>query len=245
MGNQVVHFEVIGSDGAALEGFYHELFGWHLQRVPELGYATVDTHSGTGINGGIGTVQQGEPYVTFYVEVADLQAALEKIEAAGGKTIIPPTDIPGIVSFAHFSDPVGNKVGLVSSDPDQQGPGVSQGNGAAISWFEAIGPNPGELASFYGEQFGWTPATSDAAGDFEYYLVAPEDAGIGGGIGSSPDGQPHLCLYAEVDDLQAHLDKAESLGGKTLLPPTSLGGVEFAQFLDPQGLVFGLWRNAE
>ncbi|MGH2705114.1 MAG: VOC family protein [Actinomycetota bacterium] len=245
MSNQVVHFEVIGTDGAALEGFYHELFDWHLQRVPELGYATIDTHSGSGINGGIGTVQQGEPYVTFYIEVADLQAALDKIEAAGGKTIVPPTYIPGIVSFAHFADPAGNKIGLVGSDPNQQGPGVSEGSGAPVSWFEVLGPNPSGLAKFYEEQFGWTPTASDAPGGFEYYQVEPEQGGIGGGIGSSPDGQPHVTLYAEVADLQARLDTAESLGGKALVPPTTLAGVEFAQLLDPQGMAFGLWRNAE
>jgi predicted enzyme related to lactoylglutathione lyase len=36
-----------------------------------------------------------------------------------------------------------------------------------------------------------------------------------GGVGSDPTGgEGHVTLYAETDDLQASLDKAESLGGR-------------------------------
>ena len=39
MGNPVVHFEVNGPDGSALEKFYCELFGWAMQPLPpEAGY---------------------------------------------------------------------------------------------------------------------------------------------------------------------------------------------------------------
>ena len=51
-----------------------------------------------------------------YVEVDDLQAYLDKIESLGGKTVVPITEIPNVVMFAHFTDPVGNLMGLVKSD---------------------------------------------------------------------------------------------------------------------------------
>ena len=79
MGNPVVHFEIIGTDGAALEKFYSELFGWHVMSSPIPGggtYGLVDTHSGKGINGGIGQTPNGENRVTIYVESSDLQAVL-------------------------------------------------------------------------------------------------------------------------------------------------------------------------
>jgi predicted enzyme related to lactoylglutathione lyase len=45
--------------------------------------------------------------------VADLQAALDKAQKLGGKTAMPPMDVPGGPSIAQFTDPAGNLVGLV------------------------------------------------------------------------------------------------------------------------------------
>ena len=70
-------------------------------------------HSQGGINGGIGGCN-GEPNrVTFYAQVDDLQAYLSKAESLGGTTVLPPTEIPDVVTIAMFSDPEGNVIGLV------------------------------------------------------------------------------------------------------------------------------------
>jgi len=47
-----------------------------------------------------------------YVEIEDLQACLSAAEVLGGKTIIPPTEIPGSGRFALLTDPEGNLLGL-------------------------------------------------------------------------------------------------------------------------------------
>ena len=45
----------------------------------------------------------------------------------------------------------------------------------------------------------------------------------------------------QVDDLQAFLDKAESLGGKTIMPPTVIPDtVTLAMFTDPEGNIMGM-----
>jgi hypothetical protein len=41
----------------------------------------------------------------FYIQVDDPQAYLDRIEQAGGKTVVPVTVIPGLVTFAQFADP--------------------------------------------------------------------------------------------------------------------------------------------
>jgi uncharacterized protein len=245
MGNPVVHFEVIGSDGAALERFYGELFGWHIQSVPDLKYGTVDTHGGEGINGGIGTFQEGSNYITFYAAVPDLQATLDKAEKLGGKTLEPPMEIPGVVTLAQFADPQGNRIGIIKAVEGEQAPGVSQGDGAPITWFEVLGPDPSALDKFYRELFGWSSKKNDGGGQYEYYEVDTQGgAGTNGGIGSSPDGNPHVTVYAEVEDVQKFLELAESLGGKTAMPPMNptpdltIGIVE-----DPQGNLFGLYTH--
>ena len=45
--------------------------------------------------------------------VDDLQAAPDKAESLGGKTVAPPREVPGVVSLAYFSDPEGNIIGLI------------------------------------------------------------------------------------------------------------------------------------
>jgi predicted enzyme related to lactoylglutathione lyase len=113
MGNPVVHFEVLGKDGNALRDFYAKVFDWQFEQVmPE--YAMTRPAGENGVAGGVGDAPEGQPgHLTFYVEVDDLAAALAKAEAAGGKTIAPPTDIPEGPSIALFADPEGHVMGLV------------------------------------------------------------------------------------------------------------------------------------
>jgi predicted enzyme related to lactoylglutathione lyase len=51
----------------------------------------------------------------FYIQVDDPQAYLDRIQQAGGKTVVPVTELPGLVTFAQFADPQGNVVGLLKS----------------------------------------------------------------------------------------------------------------------------------
>jgi predicted enzyme related to lactoylglutathione lyase len=58
-------------------------------------------------------------HLTWYVWVEDIDAALKKIESLGGKTINPPMNVPGGPTLAHFEDPAGNFVGLVTGGPEE------------------------------------------------------------------------------------------------------------------------------
>ncbi len=50
-------------------------------------------------------------YVTIYVQVEDVAAALAKAESLSGKKVVPPLEIPD-GTFAWFADPDGNTIGL-------------------------------------------------------------------------------------------------------------------------------------
>ena len=70
-----------------------------------------------GLTGGIMPAPEGVPsMLTVYARVDDLAATLTKAEALGGATVIPPTEIPSIGSFALFADPEGNVFGLFTDD---------------------------------------------------------------------------------------------------------------------------------
>jgi predicted enzyme related to lactoylglutathione lyase len=67
-----------------------------------------------GIGGGIGPTNQpgAKNQVTFYIDVDDIDAYLEKINKAGGKTVMPATPVSPDTTFAQFTDPAGNLIGL-------------------------------------------------------------------------------------------------------------------------------------
>src|SRR5262249_32497256 len=62
-------------------------------------------------------------------------------------------------------------------------------------------------------------------------------------IGRSRDGTAWATVYVETDNPQAVLDRAESLGGKTVVPVTVIPNfVTWAMFNDPDGLLVGLFK---
>jgi predicted enzyme related to lactoylglutathione lyase len=112
--NPVVYFEVMGKDHRALTSFFSGLFGWETRPAGPANYDFVDT--GDAVRGGIGSPPEGGPsYVTFYVEVDDLQAMLDKAEALGGRIVMDPTNVAENTDVALFEDPEGHIIGLVSA----------------------------------------------------------------------------------------------------------------------------------
>jgi uncharacterized protein len=109
--------------------------------------------------------------------------------------------------------------------------------------FEVLGKDREALKSFYTSLFGWT--TQDHP-EMRYSIVDKEEGGIGGGIGEPQDGDPtHVTFYVAVEDLQATLDKAVSLGGKVLMPIMELPMVTLAMFSDPEGHAIGIIKAGD
>jgi uncharacterized protein len=114
MSNAVVWFEVVGTDGTKLRRFYGDLFGWQISEGDaDMDYGMV-TAERQGIGGGIGRSQDGGPgHVTFYVEVDDPKAYLDKAQKLGATVIAPPMEVPGWdLTIALFADPDGHVIGL-------------------------------------------------------------------------------------------------------------------------------------
>lgn len=114
MGQPVVHFEIGSRQSDKAKQFYAALFGWDIQSH---GPATmIDTGSKEGIQGNIAQPDtEPKNYVTIYVQVDDIVASLKQVEALGGKTLVPATEVPGMGNFAWFADLDGNAIGLWKS----------------------------------------------------------------------------------------------------------------------------------
>ena len=110
-----------------------------------------------------------------------------------------------------------------------------------VAWFEVTGKDGKKLQKFYSDLFGWA---IDANNPQDYGMVPAAEGGIGGGVAASQDGSSGVTVYVGVDDLQKALDKAEKLGGKTVMPPMEIeGGPTIAMFTDPEGNTIGLMKG--
>jgi uncharacterized protein len=123
MGQAVVHFEVTGKDPAKLRSYYSDLFGWEFDTSGPVSKAISEpqnygftegnvTSDGIGIPGGVGGGKGYDGYVTFYVSVPDVEAALQKAENLGGQRQLgPEVQETGLV-IGHFTDPEGHRIGV-------------------------------------------------------------------------------------------------------------------------------------
>jgi uncharacterized protein len=115
--------------------------------------------------------------------------------------------------------------------------------------FEIIGTDADSLRTYYSDLFGWTYDTSSPVSDAisdptNYGFIQPLESdagGIPGGIGGGASYSPAQIFYVAVDDVEAALQRAESLGGTRLLGPAgSPNGLVIGHFTDPEGNRIGV-----
>jgi hypothetical protein len=93
---------------------------------------------------------------------------------------------------------------------------------------------------FFGDLFGWKTQQAGPAATIDI----GSQQGIPGHITSlGHEPQHYTIFYVEVDDVQAYLDKAVSLGGKKLVPPVKIPMGTFAWFADIDGNTIGLLKR--
>jgi uncharacterized protein len=121
--------------------------------------------------------------------------------------------------------------------------------GQPVVHFEVIGKDGETLQKYFSDLFGWE---IQADNPMNYGIVQREEnvnaegVGIGGGVGPAPEGYDgHLTFYVEVPDVEATLAKAESLGGKRLMGPDEVPGMDLVlgHFADPEGHLVGVIQS--
>ena len=113
MANPVAWFEIHAKDGAKARKFYSDLFGWEIDANNPMNYGMVAPGEG-GIGGGIASDSDMAPSVTVYVNVPSVDEALKKAVSLGATVASEPDDVPNGPRIAHFRDPDGNLVGLMT-----------------------------------------------------------------------------------------------------------------------------------
>ena len=123
--NPIVHFEMPYSDADRVSKFYASAFGWKMDKTgPEMGDYVLATTSETDekrmvkapgtINGGFFPKHVDGPQVpSVVVSVADINDAINKVKAAGGKVLSDPFEIPGVGMYVNFTDTEGNRASIL------------------------------------------------------------------------------------------------------------------------------------
>jgi uncharacterized protein len=127
MDHTVVHFEIPADNPERATKFYHELFGWEIQKyegaaAPEYWMVrTVPTDKDgrptqPGVNGGLlRRMYPGQPPVN-YISVERVDDFVRKAERLGATVLMSKTPVPGMGWFAQLRDPEGNLFAIWEMD---------------------------------------------------------------------------------------------------------------------------------
>ena len=113
--NKLCHFEIGVRDYPRAKDFYSKLFNWKFE-MGGGGQEMIRTNDDVG--GHLNTLGQAphnyttHNYVTFYIMVEDVSAAVARAESLGGKKIVGPVPEGGKNEFAWIADPEGNIIGV-------------------------------------------------------------------------------------------------------------------------------------
>jgi predicted enzyme related to lactoylglutathione lyase len=118
------HFSINADDVSASRSFYESVFGWTFAAWGPPGFFQIETGT-PGVQGAmqqrrelIAGVPTVSPECTF--AVADLDATIAAVTAAGGEILMPRFTIPGVGELIFFKDPGGNAIGAMQYDQNAE-----------------------------------------------------------------------------------------------------------------------------
>jgi uncharacterized protein len=237
----ISHIEIPGTDPQAAARFYGELCGWPATHDAAYNYTMFDAPPGPGgAYVQIDNQHAWQGQILVHVSTDDIDATLGRAEAAGGKTLVPKTEVPGVVWFAVFADPSGNRIG-VSASIGGEAPPTLPPTAHQIVHVEIPANDPQEAARFYHAVFDWEIRRDEALDYTGFYI----EGSMGGGF-PKIDGEGtkagQAVLYIGTDDVDGMLSKASSLGAQIALPKMEIPNVGwFGLFHDPSGVPIGVF----
>ena len=235
------------TDADASKSFYSRLLGWTAIDNPAgegMVYSMMQK-DGKNVCGlyEMGPGMEGIPtHWSSYISVPDVDAAVEKVTAAGGSLIMGPGDVFEAGRMAFAADPTGAVFGMWQPK-EHIGSELIYAPGS-LGWNELYTYEPEAAASFYDTTFGWSRAITqpgDEGGD--YHEFTNGDSPVGGMMQIKPEwGEvpPNWSVYFCVDDCAASLAVAEGMGAEVIVPVTDVANIRFAFLKDPVGVYFGI-----
>lgn len=117
-----------------------------------------------------------------------------------------------------------------------------------FSWRELVSSDPQASKQFYTELLGWSATEVEMpSGTYTMFMAGERPvAGLVQLPADKAEATTTWIDYITVEDLDATVAKAESLGAKLCMPPMEVPGKgRFAGLSDPQGAPIAFWEFAK
>lgn len=238
---RLVWADLMTTDLEAAQAFYGDLFGWEFSGQLSPGNPYVHTRSaGRDVGGMLQMRMAGpgaHPMWLGYFTVTDLDGALARVEASGGRLVRPVMDLANAGRLGVIADPGGGAVTLFQPNLPTNGDlPIRHGD---LEWAQLQAADPVAAAAFYRDVLGWT-TTDRPMGSFTCTVCASDGMDVAGIMPIMAEGAPTIWSYSfRSDDPDATVVRVVELGGSVLREPEDAPGIgRLATVADPQGVAF-------
>ncbi len=253
-----IWYELLTSDADAAGDFYGKVVGWASIRSdqPDMDYRFFSSGDGSDPTDGVGgymaiTPEMAEggahPSWVGYICVDDVDVSVTKLTAAGGKVLMPATDLEGVGRMAMVTDPQGAPFYVMrgASDETSHSFAALEPKIGHCAWNELASNDPDAAKAFYSAQFGWAKdgeLDMGPMGKYEFLKASGGRFALGAVMPLMPGmPMPMWTFYFRVPDIDIAVDTIKANGGTMLAEPMEIPGGEFSlSAMDPQGAAFGL-----
>ena len=250
-----IWYELITPDPKGAKAFYDSVVGWDMDAEAAPGpveYRMIKRSDG-GNAGGVLRLNDdmashgARPVWLGYVNVDDVDATVGSIEQAGGKAMMPATDIPTVGRIAMVTDPQGAPFYIMKPIPpagqeDKQSDAFSVDQPQHVRWNELSTSDPDAAIAFYTKHFGWGQEGEMDMGELGAYRFIQRGEVMIGAVMPLMEGMPASIwsYYIGVDDIDRALAAVKANGGTVTNDPMEIPGGEYAMnAIDPQGASVG------
>lgn len=228
---------IVSTDVDKTLAFLPAVLGWTVNHV-EMGDETIPmlAHDGVAKGHVRAPAMDGEPsWWNNYLRVEDVDATAAAVVAAGGKVIVPGTDIPP-GRFSTVTTPSGACFTLFheagNDRADEQG---------TNHWVELHSKDLAADLACLTEAVGFATAEMPMPQGPYTLLKTGEDMRAGAMTGMHPEAPSMWLAWVAVSDVDATMSRAETSGGKVVAPAFDVEGIgRMGIVSDPTGLVFGV-----
>ena len=248
--SRFIWYELCTSNTHKAAEFYGAVLGWTVQ---DSGQEGMDYKMWMAGGEGVGGLLEITPDMALggmedgwlgYVDVADVDASIADIAAAGGHSHMVQT-VPGVGRMSMVSDPQGAPFYVMTPTPPPGGgtsTAFAPGRVGHGGWNELHTKDAEAAADFYQTLLGWTTDEAHDMGEMGQYRTFNIGAGPIAGIFNSPGfPKPRWLYYFNIEDIDAGKTRVEAAGGKVHAGPMPVpSGQWMINASDPQGAMFGL-----
>ena len=251
-----IWYELMTPDADAAKTFYDAVIGWDIAprdaSEGNMDYRMIRRSDG-GTAGGVLALSRemleggARPAWYGYLHVADVDAAKQAFEAAGGTVHFDQT-MEGVGRMALVTDGQGAPLYVMTPIPPEGDPNARSDvfdyeKAQHVRWNELSTTDQDGAIAFYTRLFGWRQDGAMPMPGMGDYKFLYHGEGMIGAVMEKPPAMPQSnWMYSiGVDDIDRATAAVADGGGVLLEGPHQIPGGEFsAVCTDPQGVTFGL-----